>query len=78
MPNLCVISPSSARLSGKLFPVPGLIVRLRMNKNTLNSFTILSPSVKIIQWSFTHSSTREGEADMHRARTGILRGEELL
>lgn len=42
IPNLCVTSPSCARLFGDLVPVPRLIVKLRTNEqNTLNSFTIL-------------------------------------
>lgn len=45
-----------------------------MNKNTLTSFHILCSSVKIILWSFIHSSTRKGEAGMHKEGKGIVRG----
>lgn len=43
-------------------------MRHRTNEqNKLNSFAILSSSVKIILWSFIHSTTREGESiGMHK------------
>lgn len=45
-----------------------------MNKNTLTSFHIRCSSVKILLWSFIPSSTRKGEAGMHKEGKGIVRG----
>lgn len=52
---------------GKSFSVPELIVRLRTNEqNTLSSFAILSSDVKIILWSFTHSTARGRSIGIHQ------------
>lgn len=69
---MCIIAPSSGKLPGELFQVPRLIVRFT-HLNTLNSFDILSSSVKIL-WSFIPSSTRVKEVGMHRECTGIVKG----